>query len=111
MGKKSSPSPTPPVYPMPTQGVSRYKGVSDEDRQARIDILKDQFLREKNLEKAIKVSEAKKAQLEDAKEELDSRKGVEDVLSNAQRGFKKKPKPKTEEELFYFLGDYQDDIK
>lgn len=103
-----------PTYQMPTYTAPTYEGPSEMERQARIDALKQQWDKEAVLNKEIKAVDVKREELEDTKEELESRQGVTDVLSSGQKGFKRKTQTTlpddailnqaTDEELASFLG-------
>jgi len=97
---KSSGSYQAPVYKAPTYSAPEYKGPTEGEQQARLDALRTQWDKEASLDKAINVAEVKRDKLEDTKEEIDSRKGVDDVLTNRQKGYKRAPKQEDEESLF-----------
>ena len=79
-------------------GKGGYSGPSAAEIQMQKDMYRQEWEAEQEAERLEEEEAKRKAEEEAAKEELESRRGVKDVLSNSQIGFTKKTKTTKDED-------------
>lgn len=80
-------------------GKGGYSGPSAAEIQMQKDMYRNEWEAEQEADRLEKEEADRKAKEEEAKAELESRRGVKDVLANSQIGFTKKAKDTKDDEL------------